>query len=148
MPFKKTPKPLKTKNSRSPSLSQELIAEQNEEQFWEEVDQLAQAKIYQLLTQNLPLPNLKLITESYTGEDKQQKLTGLFLHKDADYRSLLLDIEGQYSEENEEEENLPDQEYLAQEIALWYYRLFIKALISDLSEYTNYDSSYFESLTE
>ncbi|CAI2194173.1 4545_t:CDS:1, partial [Funneliformis geosporum] len=34
-----------------------------EEQFWEEVDNLAQEKIYRLLTNSLPLQNLNLITE-------------------------------------------------------------------------------------
>jgi hypothetical protein len=59
------------------------------------------------------LPNLKLITEPYRYEDAQQKLTGLFLHKDVDYRTLLGDIANQYAEED-----LPDKEYLAEEIAL------------------------------
>jgi hypothetical protein len=34
-----------------------------EEQFWEEVNHLAQEKIYRLLTNSLPLQNLNLITE-------------------------------------------------------------------------------------
>jgi hypothetical protein len=79
------------------------------------VDQLAQEEIYRLLTCNIPLPNLKLITEPYTYEDKQQKLTGLFLHKDVDYRTLLGDIEAQYGDEEGER---PDKETLAEEIAL------------------------------
>ena len=129
------------KNLKSPSRSPSKLT--SEEQFWEEVDQLAQEKIYQLLTNNIPLPNLKLITESWRFEDKQQKLTGLFLDKDVDYRVLLSDIESQYAEED-----LPDKEYLAQEIALHYCRMVIKALIAELSEYSCYDASYFENLTE
>jgi hypothetical protein len=89
------------------------------------------------------LPNLKLITEPYRYEDKQQTLTGLFLHKDVDYRTLLGDIQNQYAEEE-----LPDKEYLAEEIALWYCQMVIKALLADLSDYTCYDASYFENLTE
>ncbi|CAG8519335.1 16530_t:CDS:2 [Racocetra persica] len=56
--------------------------------------------------------------------DKQQKLTGLFLHKDVDYRTLLADMSNQYGEEN-----LPDQEYLVEEIALEYCRMVVKSLI-------------------
>jgi hypothetical protein len=67
-----------------------------------------------LLIRSIPLPNLKLITEPYRYEDKQQKLTGLFLHKDVDYRTLLGDVENQYYEA----ENQPDPEYLAEEISL------------------------------
>lgn len=134
----------KTKKTLNPEpLSQELIEEQQEEQFWDEVDLLAQEKIYQLLTRNIPLSNLKLITEPYTFEDKQRKLTGLFLHKDVDYRTLLSDVENHYAEEE-----LPDKEILAEEITLWYYRLVFKALISDLSEFANYEASYFENLEE
>jgi hypothetical protein len=67
----------------------------------------------------------------------------LFLHKDADYRTLLSDIENQY-----DEGDLPDKEYLAEEIAVCYYRIVIKALISDLSEFGAFDSSHFENLGE
>ncbi|CAI2197133.1 1411_t:CDS:2 [Funneliformis geosporum] len=72
----------------------------------------AQEKIYQLLTKNIPLQNLKLITEPYHYEEQQEKLTGLFLHKDADYRTLLSEQEDQSSIATS------DQEYLAEEIAL------------------------------
>ena len=48
------------------------------EKFWEQVNQLAQEKIYHLLTVNLPFQNVKLITEDWTFEDRQQKLSGLF----------------------------------------------------------------------
>ena len=113
-----------------------------EEKYWGEVDQLAQEKIYQLLTTNIPFQNSKLITEPWKYEDRQQKLSGLFLDRDVDYRTLLGDIENQYAEEN-----LPDQEVVAEEVALWYCRLVIKSLISDLSDYSTYDPSYFSNLT-
>ena len=129
----------KQKTIRPKPLSQELI----EEQFWDEVDELAQEKIYQLLTRSVPLPNLKLITEPYTYEDRQQKLTGLFLHKDVDYRTLLGDVEDRYYEEE-----LPDKEALAEEIAVWYYRLVVKSLLNDLSDYSSYEASLFENLGE
>lgn len=112
------------------------------EKFWHEVDLLAQENIYKLLTRNLPLPGLKLITEPYRYEDKQEKLTGLFLHRDVDYRTLLLDVENQYAEAE-----LPSKEYVAEEITLWYCRLVIKAFIREVSDYSAYDPSFFENLT-
>ena len=118
-----------------------LTAEQKQEQFWDEVDLLAQEKVCQLLTNNIPFQNIKLITEPWRYEDRQSKLSGLFLHRDVDYRTLLSDLENQYSEE------LPDQEYLAEEIALWYCRMVIKSLITNLSDYSSYDPSLFENLT-
>ena len=108
------------------------------EKFWSQVDSLAQEKIYHLLTNSIPLPNLKLIKESYQSEDRQNKLTGLFLGKDVDYRTLMLDIENQYVEEE-----LPTAEQLAEEITVNYYHLVFKALLTDLSDCFGYDSSYF-----
>lgn len=119
----------------------QLTAEEQAEKFWDEVDYLAQEKIYKLLTSNLPLPGLKLITDSYNYSDKHQELTGLFLHRDLDYRALLGDIENQY------QENLPSKESLAGEIALNYIYLLIKGLIAEVSEYDCYDSSFFANLT-
>jgi len=52
-----------------------------------------------------------LITEPYRYEDKQEKLIGLFLHKDVDYRTLLIDIENQ-------SEELPEAEVMAEEVAI------------------------------
>jgi len=112
------------------------------EKFWSEVDLLAQKKIYQLLTNNIPLPNLNLITEPWRFESRQEKLTGLFLDRDVDYRTLLSDIENQYSEAP-----LPQKEFLAEEIALWYCHMVMKSLISDLSDYSSYEPSLFENLT-
>jgi hypothetical protein len=90
------------------------------------------------------LPNLKLITEPYTCKAEQQKLTGLFLSQDADYRVLLSDLESQYAEED-----LPDKESLAEEISFHYCRLVVKALVNELSEFSCFDASYFEkNLTE
>jgi len=121
--------------------NQKLTAEEQEEKYWEEVDQLAQQKIHHLFTTNLPFQNIKLITEPWRYEERQQKLSGLFLDRDTDYRTLLIDIQEQSSEENS------DQEYLAEEIALWYCRMVIKSLITNLSDYSSYDPSLFENLT-
>ena len=116
----------------------------SEEQFWEQVNQLAKEKIYHLLTTNIPFQNIKLITEPYQFTDKQNKLTGLFLDKDTDYRTLLADIENQYSETN-----LPSPEQLAEEITVNYFYLVFKALLTDLSDCYGFDPSYFslENLT-
>ena len=127
------------KNLKSPARSPSKLT--SEEQFWEKVDQLAQEKIYQLLTHNIPFPNLKLITEPWRYEDKQEKLTGLFLDKDTDYRTLRADIESQYADEE-----LPDKEFLAEEIAFHYCRLVVKALANELNE-SPYASD-FENLEE
>jgi hypothetical protein len=102
---------------------------------------LAQEKIYQLLTNSVPLPNLNLITEYYRFEDKQNKLIGLFLGKDVDYRTLTTDIENQYHPESELE--LPTAEQLAEEIAVNYFYLVFKSLLTDLSDYYGFDPSYF-----
>jgi len=114
-----------------------------EESFWEVVNSLAQEKIYQLFTTNIPFQNVKLITEPWKLEERQQKLSGLFLDRDVDYRTLLSDIENQYYEE----EGKPDQDHLAEEITLWYCRMVLKSLIGDLSDYAGYDPSFFSDLT-
>ena len=119
-----------------------ITTEAPEERYWEEVNQLAQEKIYHLFTTNIPFQNIPLIKESWKFEAVQQKKVGLFLRRDVDYRTLLGDIANQYSEEN-----LPDQEVLAEEISLWYSRMVMKSLITDLSDYSGYDPSLFENLT-
>ena len=132
----KLPKPKKTS-----AKVKKLTAEEQEEKYWNEVDQLAQQNIYQLFTQNIPFQNIPLIKEPWKYEETQQKKVGLFLERDVDYRTLLLELEDQYTEEE-----LPDKEYLAEEIALWYSRLVMKSLIRDLSDYASYDPAYFENL--
>jgi hypothetical protein len=122
-------------------MNKKISAEAQEEKYWDQVDQLAQEKIYHLLTTNIPFQNIKLITEPWKFEDRQQKLSGLFLDRDADYRTVLSDIQEQSSPATS------DPEYLAEEIAVWYGRLVIKSLISELSDYAGYDPSYFQNLT-
>ena len=122
-----------------------------EEKFWDQVNQLAQEKIYHLLTNAIPLPNLPLITEAYQFTDKQNKLTGLFLGQDADYRTLMDDMRNQYSDQDfvSAEQELPTAEQLAEEITVNYFHLVFKALLTDLSDYYGFDPSYFsiENLT-
>lgn len=112
------------------------------EKFWDQVNQLAQEKIYHLLTSNIPFQNVKLITEDWTFEDRQQKLSGLFLTRDVDYRALLGDIENAYADQD-----LPSPEQLAEEITVNYFHLVFKALLTDLSDYYGFDPSYFQNLT-
>lgn len=119
-----------------------------EEKYWAEVDQLAQEKIYHLFTVNLPFQNIPLITEAWKYEEAQQKKVGLFLRRDVDYRTVLMDLENDwYWRVEEEGEKLPAAEILAEEVALWYSRLVMKSLISDLSDYSGYDPSFFSDLT-
>lgn len=111
------------------------------EKYWDEVDLMAQERIYQLLTKTIPFQNIKLITEPWIFEDRQMKLSGLFLDRDTDYRTLLSDFENQYSEE------LPDKRIVVEEVTLWYCQMVVKALISEVSDYASYDPSLFENLT-
>jgi hypothetical protein len=104
---------------------------------------LAQKKIYHLLTQTIPFQNINLITENYNSQDHQQKLSGLFLTRDTDYRTLLLEIEDRYTDEPE----LPSAEQLTEEIAVNYFYLVFKALLDDLSDCYGFDPSYFSNLT-
>jgi len=120
------------------------MAKSKSEKFWDQVDQLAQEKIYQLLTSNLPLPNLKLITKAYQFTDKDNELTGLFLGKDADYRTLLDEVRNQSADYG-----TPDPHQVAEEITVNYFYLVFKALLTDLSDCYGFDPSYFslENLT-
>jgi len=114
------------------------MVKKNSEKFWDQVDDLAQEKIYSLLTSNIPLPNLKLITKSYQFTDKDNSLTGLFLGRDADYRTLMDDIENQYADQE-----IPSAEQLAEEIAVNYFYLVFKALLGDLQDCYGFDPSFF-----
>lgn len=125
-----------------------LTAEEPEEKYWAEVNQLAQAKIYKLFTINIPFQNIPLITEPWKYEPAQPKKVGLFLKRDVDYRTLLSEVENEWYERVQEEgEELPTAEILAEEITLWYSRMVMKALITDLSDYSGYDPALFSDLT-
>ena len=141
---------VKAKKSVVPKtkLKKPVVSLTPEEKYWAEVDQLAQEKIYQLFTINLPFQNIPLITEAWKFEAAQQEKVGLFLRRDVDYRTVLMDLENEwYGRVEEEGEELPTAEMLAEEVALWYSRLVMKALITDLSDYSGYDPSFFSDLT-
>ena len=138
-------KPVVPKNKKTSPKTSKLTPE---EKYWAEVDQLAQEKIYHLFTINLPFQNIPLITEAWKFEAAQQEKVGLFLRRDVDYRTVLMDLENEWYERVEEYgEELPTAEMLAEEVALWYSRLVMKALITDLSDYSGYDPSFFSDLT-
>lgn len=144
----RTPRPCKLCALTKPNMNQKPTKLTSEEKYWNQVDQLAQAKIYQVLTHNIPFQNIPLITEPYRFEEAQPKKVGLFLRRDVDYRTLLVDLENEWYERvYEHEEKLPEPESLAEEITLWYCRMVLKSLISDCREYASYDPSYFENLT-
>ena len=114
-----------------------------EEKLWTKVDEQAKWKIYEVLTRNIPLQNVQLILENWRYEDRQTKLTGLFLEQDVDFRTIGSDLESQYSYEKA----LPNADYLAQEIAYHYLREVVKGIISSLSAYDCHDPAWFENLT-
>ncbi|RIA81613.1 hypothetical protein C1645_744387 [Glomus cerebriforme] len=67
------------------------------------------------------------------GKHDGWKLVGLFLDRDADYRTLLGDVENQYQEE--EKRLLPDKEAIAEEIVVYYFHLVWKSFTESLSDY-------------
>ena len=118
---KKLPKPKKTS-----AKVKKLTAE---EKYWNEVDQLAQQKIYHLFTTNLPFQNIPLIKEPWKYEEDQLKKVGLFLRKDADYHTLLFEYENNCSSA----EYSPQSASLAEQIAYDYLLLVVKSLLRNLS---------------
>jgi hypothetical protein len=56
----------------------------------------------------------------------------LALEQDADYRTLLFEVENNYSEE----ENIPSTELLAEQIAYEYLLLVVKSLLRILSDFS------------
>ena len=114
-----------------------------EEKHWIKADEQAKWKIYNVLTHNIPLQNVKPVLENWCYEDHQTNLVGLFLEKDVDFRTIEADLENQYGYEDE----LPNTDYLAQEIAYHYLRVVVKGIISHLSNYDCHDPAWFEDLT-
>ena len=112
-----------------------------EEKFWEEVDSLAQEKIYQVLTTNIPFQNIPLIKEPWRFEEAQQKKVGLFLDRDVDYRTLGADVENDYRD------NLPSKDQVSQEIAYEYLFLVVKILLEELSKFDCHQEGIFTQLT-
>ena len=145
-------------NKKKP-LSSELIEEEQEEQFWDEVEEQAKWKIYEVLTANIPLQNVKLIEDNWgTGGvkkiDEISKKVGFFPDKDTDFRVIARDDIPSYLQEDEEftekieRGNWSSQEvdYVAQLIAFNYLVTVIKGIDRTLQAYDSYDSAYSEGL--
>ena len=71
-----------------------------------------------------------------------RKRENLDLEKDADYRTLTLEYENNYSEA------LPGQKVLAEGIAYEYLLLVTKSLLRNLSDFSCHLPEYFIGLTE
>lgn len=110
--------------------TKKITAEEQEENFWNQVDQQSHYLIADLLKQVLPLPNLR---------DKKN----LDLEKDADYRTLLFECENNYSGR---ESDLPSKT-LAEEIAYEYLLLVVRSLLKNLSNFDYHIPDYFTELT-
>ena len=108
------------KKSSAPKLSPE-------EKYWTTVEQEAHYQIADLLNKILPLPNLR-------------KKENLDLEKDADYRTLLIEYENNYSDTK------PASEILAEEITYEYLLLVVKSLLRNLSDLGCHQAEYFENL--
>ena len=91
--------------------------------YWKEVDQKAQALIANILKEKLPLTNLT---------------KNLDLEQDEDYLALLPGYQAQYNDD------LPEAEQVAHEIAYEYLLIVIKSLIGTLKEFTCHEADYLE----
>ena len=111
-------KPIKKTAKLSPS-----------ERHWKQVEERSKEIIDRLLDSNLPI---------------NFKSADLDLEKSVDWRVIARDEIPNYYEEDEK---LPTQEYLAEEIAYHYLLTIIKRFITDLSEYACHDPAYWDQLT-
>ena len=122
-------------------LTAEEQFEQSETRFWKEVEERSKDLIANLIENNLPI---SAISKNFD------------LEKDVEYRMILRDYTPQSYADNEEYQSKitsdnwteDDVEYVAQEVALWYFHSVMKGIITDLSEYSVYESHYFANLTD
>jgi len=132
-----------------------LTTEQWEEEFWDEVEEQSKYEIYEVLTSNIPLQNVPLITDDWgvggvKKIDQVSKKIGFFPDKDTDYRVLLRDEVPNYYADNEEwQEKITsgnwdseDTRSVAKEVAFWYLRAIMKGFIRSLSAYDCYENHY------
>ena len=143
------------------SLSQELMEEESEEKFWEEVETRAKQEVYEVLSGNIPLQNVKLIEEGWQvgGVKKVEEVSkkvGFFPEKDTDFRTILRNDIPDYLYDNEEFQakiesgkwDIEDVKYAAQLAAFHYLVAVIKGIDRRLQAYESYDSSYLEGVGE
>lgn len=101
-----------------------------EEQYWEEVEIRSKKIITNLIEVNLPV---NITPRNFD------------LEQDTDYRILLRgDIPEYYSDYKK----MPEVEAVAEQVVLWYLRNMMKKMISHLVDYSCYDPSFFENLTQ
>ena len=141
-------------------LTKKSVELSEEEQFWDQVEENSKWKVYEILTQNIPLQNVKLIEDNWNvgGVKKVEEISkkvGLFPDRDTDYRVILRDDVPNYLQDNEEFQtkiingnwDYEDVNYAAQLVSFWYSIAIIKGMVRSLSAYDCYDPSYFENLT-
>ena len=122
-------------------LTKKNMNENNETQFWNEVETKSKNIIANLIEKNLPISATPQVFD---------------LEKDVDYRVLLRDdLPGYYADSEEYQTKITqpswseaDVEYVAQHLAVEYWRLVLKRVISDLAQFSAYDPSYFTNLTD
>lgn len=99
-----------------------------EERHWNTAEEKSKELIDQLLNSNLPI------------EYKPQNLN---LENSTDWRVIAReDVPRLY----EEDEELPNAEYLAEQIAYHYVLTLLKGMLDDLSNFACHDSAWFEKL--
>ena len=111
---------------KKPLKAKKLTAE---EQHWKQVEEKSKELINNLFDTNLPF--------DFAYE-------ALNLEKSTDWRVLARDDVPQAYQEEE----LPDQDYLAEEITYHYLLTIIKRFMDDLSNYDCHNPAYFENLIE
>ena len=93
--------------------------------YWKEVDQKAQELITQILQAKLPA-----------------SLKNLALNEDRDYTDLLPSYQEQY------QENQPETDLVASEIAYEYLLAVVKSLVRSLKNFVCHEDEYLEGLTD
>ena len=111
-------------------------SEDNELYFWKEVEEHSKNLIANLIENNLPISATPKVFD---------------LEKDVDYRVLLRDDLPNFYQGNEDYQTKitqgnwteGDVEYVAQELACFYWELVLKRLLGDLSSYAGFESTVF-----
>ena len=112
--------------------SKELTTEELVEQHWEQAEEKSKELIDQLLNRNLPV--------NWRPQD-------LDLEKIQSWRMMARDsYQGVPAYYQDEEEELPSTEYLAEQITYHYILTLVERLLADLAEFDCHDPSYFENL--
>jgi hypothetical protein len=93
--------------------------------YSKQVREKSHALIADILKEKLPLSNLA---------------KNLDLEQDKDYRNLLIEYRSQYNED------LPDTEEVAHEIAYEYLLMVIKSLVGTLKEFACHEAEYMEGI--